>query len=65
MGLVWYFPTFLSLYPQANKLGIFLLLIPIFMPPFTNINAILAFVITLLFSISLNNKNLQKYLLKK
>jgi len=35
------------------------------MPPFTNTNAILAFVITLLFSISLNNKNLGKYLLKE
>ena len=65
MGLVWYFPTFLILYPQVNKLGRFVILIPIFMPPFTNTNAILAFVITLLFSISLNNTNLGKYLLKE
>jgi hypothetical protein len=65
MGLVWYFPIFLILYPQVNKLGRFVILIPIFMPPFTNTNAILAFVITLLFSLSLNNKNLGKYLLKE
>ena len=53
------------LYPQVNKLGRFVILIPIFMPPFTNTNAILASVITLLFSISLNNTNLRKYLLKE
>ncbi|GCL36244.1 hypothetical protein SR1949_13460 [Sphaerospermopsis reniformis] len=65
MGLVWYFPTFFSLYPQVNKWGKFVILIPIFMPPFTNTNAMLAVVITLLFSVCLNNQKFGRYLLKR
>lgn len=65
MGLVWYFPTFFSLYPQVNNLGKLVILLPIFIPPFTNSNSILAFVITWLFSVSLNNQKIGKYLLNQ
>lgn len=65
MGLVWYFPTFFSLYPQVNQWGKLVILIPIFIPPFTNTNAILAFLITLLFSVGLRNPKFGRYLLKQ
>ncbi|MFM6121885.1 MAG: hypothetical protein ACKPEO_22520, partial [Sphaerospermopsis kisseleviana] len=51
--------------PQVNKWGRLVILTPVFMPPFTNTNAMLALVITLLFSVCLNNQKFGKYLLKK
>ena len=51
MGLVWYIPLFLHLYPNAKtttQKGI--LLLPLMMPPFTNLNGFLAYAIALTFA---------------
>ena len=51
MGLVWYIPLFLHLYPNAKtttQKGI--LLLPLVMPPFTNLNGFLAYTIALTFA---------------
>ncbi len=51
MGLVWYIPLFLHLYPTAKtttQKGI--LLLPLMMPPFTNLNGFLAYAIAIGFS---------------
>ncbi len=63
MGLVWYIPFFLFLYNKVTKLGRILILLPLFVPPFTNINAFLAYVVSLLFVLALNNQNLSKRIL--
>lgn len=49
MGLVWYLPLFFYLYPRLTRLGRGLLLAPLFLPPFLNANAALAYVIALVF----------------
>lgn len=49
MGLVWYLPLFFHLYPSVSRLGRWLLLLPLFLPPFLNANAALAYVIAVLF----------------
>jgi hypothetical protein len=51
MGLVWYLPLFFHLYPSVSRLGRWLILLPLFLPPFLNANAALAYVIALLFLI--------------
>ncbi len=51
MGLVWYIPLFLYFFGKANHLGKFVLVLPLFMPPFTNSNGMLAVAITLAFAI--------------
>ena len=51
MGLVWYIPLFLHLYPNAKtttQKGI--LLLPLMMPPFTNLNGFLAYAIAFIFA---------------
>ena len=51
MGLVWYIPLFLHLYPNAKtttQKGI--LLLPLMMPPFTNLNGFLAYAIAIAFA---------------
>ncbi|MBC7516678.1 MAG: DUF2029 domain-containing protein [Alkalinema sp. FL-bin-369] len=51
MGLVWYIPLFLHLYPNAkttSQKGI--LLLPLMMPPFTNLNGFLAYAIAIGFA---------------
>lgn len=48
MGLVWYLPLFFHLYPSVSRLGRWLILLPLFLPPFLNANAALAYVIALL-----------------
>ena len=51
MGLVWYIPLFLHLYPNAKtttQKGI--LLLPLMMPPFTNLNGFLAYAIAIGFA---------------
>lgn len=51
MGLVWYIPLFLYLFEKANHLGKFILVLPLFMPPFTNSNGMLAVAVALIFAI--------------
>ena len=51
MGLVWYIPLFLHLYPNAKtttQKGF--LLLPLMMPPFTNLNGFLAYAIAIGFA---------------
>jgi len=52
MGLVWYIPLFLYLYPRARttRERLFILL-PLWMPPFTNLNGFLAYGVALMFAI--------------
>jgi hypothetical protein len=52
MGLVWYIPFFIYLFDRANSLGKFILILPLWMPPFTNSNGMLAYAIALAFSFS-------------
>jgi hypothetical protein len=52
MGLVWYVPLFLYLSPRVTRLGQFLSLLPLFMPPFLNTNAIWAYVLSILFALA-------------
>jgi Glycosyltransferase family 87 len=51
MGLVWYIPLFLHLYPivKTNRDRFFILL-PLFMPSFTNLNGFLAYAIAIGFA---------------
>lgn len=49
MGLVWYLPLFFHLYPAVSKLGRWLIVLPLFLPPFLNANAVLAYVIGVVF----------------
>jgi Glycosyltransferase family 87 len=51
MGLVWYIPLFLHLYPivKTNRDRFFILL-PLFMPPFTNLNGFLAYAVAIGFA---------------
>ena len=51
MGIVWYIPLFVYLFDRANHLGKFILILPLFMPPFTNSNGMLAYAIALLFAV--------------
>jgi Glycosyltransferase family 87 len=50
MGLVWYIPFFIYFFDRANSLGKFILILPLWMPPFTNSNGMLAYAIALAFS---------------
>jgi hypothetical protein len=50
MGLVWYIPMFIYFFDRANSLGKFVLILPLWMPPFTNSNGMLAYAIALAFS---------------
>jgi Glycosyltransferase family 87 len=52
MGLVWYIPLFIYFFDRANSLGKFILILPLWMPPFTNSNGMLAYAIALAFSFS-------------
>ncbi|NJL48539.1 MAG: DUF2029 domain-containing protein [Leptolyngbyaceae cyanobacterium SM2_5_2] len=52
MGLVWHIPLFLYLYPRVNRLGQFLLLLPLFLPPFLNTNAVWAYVLSIVFALA-------------
>lgn len=58
MGLVWYIPLFIYLFGRANHLGKFILILPLFMPPFTNSNGMLAYAVTLIFAIPQTQKKL-------
>jgi Glycosyltransferase family 87 len=51
MGLVWYLPLFIQRFDQANQRGKFLLILPLFLPPSTNTNGMLAYAIALAFAI--------------
>jgi hypothetical protein len=51
MGLVWFVPLFLYWFDRANWAGRLCLMLPIFMPPFTNSNAMIAYAVTLAFAI--------------
>ena len=63
MGLVWYLPLFFHLYPSVSRLGRWLILLPLFLPPFLNANAALAFVIALLALIAQRAPRLARRLL--
>ncbi len=58
MGLIWYVPLFIYLFDRATNLGRFILLMPLFFPPFTNANGILAYAIALLFAIPSTQRRL-------
>lgn len=51
MGIVWFIPLFVYLFGKANHLGKFVLVLPLFMPPFLNTNGMLAYTVALLFAI--------------
>jgi len=63
MGLVWYLPLFFYLYPSVSQLGRWLILLPLFLPPFLNANAALAYVIAVLFLIARRAPQLARRLL--
>jgi hypothetical protein len=63
MGLVWYLPLFFHLYARATALGRWLILLPLFLPPFLNCNAVLAYLLSLLFLISQRSQGLSRRLL--
>ena len=52
MGLIWYVPLFLYLSRFVSRLGLFLLLAPLFSPPLLGANAVLAYVIAIVFALS-------------
>jgi hypothetical protein len=58
MGIVWFIPLFVYLFDRATSLGKAILLLPLFMPPFTNTNGMLAYAVTLLFAIPQTRKRL-------
>jgi hypothetical protein len=58
MGLIWYVPFFIYSFDRATHLGKFILLMPLFFPPFTNANGMLADAIALAFSIPSAQKRL-------
>ncbi|BAU13778.1 hypothetical protein LEP3755_43200 [Leptolyngbya sp. NIES-3755] len=58
MGIVWFIPFFVYQFGKANHLGKFALILPLFMPPFTNSNGLLAYLVTLLFAIPQSRKRL-------
>jgi Glycosyltransferase family 87 len=58
MGLVWFVPLFLYWFDRANWAGKLCLMLPIFMPPFTNSNAMIAYAVTLAFAIPSARKRL-------
>lgn len=63
MGLVWYIPTFLYFYPRVTRLGQFLLLLPLFLPPFLNASAVAAYVFTIVFALAHRWPPLARHLL--
>ncbi len=63
MGLVWYLPLFFSLYPSVSRLGRWLILLPLFLPPFLNANAALAYVIAVVFLVARRTPRLARRLL--
>lgn len=65
MGLVWYLPLFLYLYPVVSRMGRWLILLPLFLPPFLNVNAALAYGIGLLFCFAERSPLLFKNLMTK
>ena len=62
MGLVWYLPLFFYLYPLVSRLGRWLILLPLFVPPFLNANAGLAYGMALLFLIAWRAPRLHQHL---
>ena len=52
MGLVWYIPLFFYLSPLVSRWGRFLLLAPLFSPPGLNANAVLAYILAVVFALS-------------
>ncbi|MBE9064633.1 glycosyltransferase family 87 protein [cf. Phormidesmis sp. LEGE 11477] len=52
MGLVWYIPLFFYLSPLVSRWGRFLLLAPLFSPPGFNANAVLAYILSIVFALS-------------
>ncbi len=52
MGLIWYIPLFLYLSRFVSRLGLFLLLAPLFSPPLLGANAVLAYVLAIVFALS-------------
>jgi hypothetical protein len=64
MGLVWYLPLFLYLYPSLRKGSQMLILLPLFLPPFLNSNAILAYLIALTLAITYRLPDLQRALMR-
>ncbi len=63
MGLVWYLPLFLHLYPNLRKGGQVVVLLPLFMPPFLNSNAILAYLVALLMVLTYQLPKLRRALI--
>lgn len=64
MGLVWYLPLFLDQYPTLRKGGQVLILLPLFLPPFLNSNAILAYLIALTLALTYRLPGLQRALVR-
>ena len=60
MGLVWYLPLFIQRFDQANQHGKLLLVLPLFLPPSTNTNGMLAYAIALAFAIPTWAQQLEK-----
>lgn len=64
MGLAWYLPLFLYLSTRVKRLGQFFILLPLFMPPFLNTNAIWAYVISILFALTTQFPALERALVR-
>lgn len=50
MGLVWFFPAFLYLYPRTTALGRTLILLPLFLPPSLNASGMLSVLLMVVFA---------------
>jgi hypothetical protein len=56
MGLVWYIPFFLYQFDKANTWGKVILALPLFIPPSSNANGMLAYAIVLGFALDMGMK---------
>lgn len=65
MGLVWHLPLFFYLYDRSSQLGRFFILLPLFCPPFLNLNVALAYVVSVLFALGMQLPFLSQRLLQK
>ncbi|MBE9064632.1 glycosyltransferase family 87 protein [cf. Phormidesmis sp. LEGE 11477] len=64
MGLVWYIPFFLYLSSSVSKVGLWLLLLPLFLPPFLNANGIAAYVMCIVLALGWQIPSWQKVLFR-
>ncbi|NJO11805.1 MAG: DUF2029 domain-containing protein [Leptolyngbyaceae cyanobacterium SL_1_1] len=64
MGLVWHLPLYFYLYNQVNTRGKLLILLPLFLPPFLNASAVLAYLTSIIFALAAQLPALGRWLLQ-